>query len=305
MSFSSSKVLQNLSAQVLELLGTPQGQSVKRPIAVFDFDGTLLKQDFSEAVFQLLLEEHFLTDQQWRQLIGNNFALSELGKQKLSYLFETSAQQFRSTLSDVYFMRITSYAEFFVHANGRFYHPGYDFLARFFDQLPSELWEPLLQKTWQKMAITWHQDLVDFKNEIESMGVECWAVSASNQRLVQWALQKINWQLNQVIGVVPQEADQLGTGHGNVPLMSYAWGKRYHINKRIYGSTSPHIVGGDWQRRPMVAAGNTRGDYEMLSDAWGLKIFMGTEQDLLEIKKQGLDTTQWLLGNIEANKTIS
>jgi phosphoserine phosphatase len=278
-----------------------------RPIAVFDWDNTVLKNDIGDAItFHLVSHDQVLQppDQDWKQTSGY---MTDAGAAALTAACgtEVPAGQPLPTSTNLacadeilsmYIDGETREGEVaFAGHDHRRMEPTYAWTAQLLaghthaevEQLTRDAAEPMLaapigttQVVGTRTLNGWlriYGQTAEVLKAARSRGFDVWLVSASPTDVVRAVAGRVGVEPDRVIGIrsltdAEGKLTYAFEGCGPVPdgeqsMISYIEGKRCWINKLIFGDTTAAAIERRHDPRQVLAAGDSDTDIDMLRDS--------------------------------------
>jgi phosphoglycolate phosphatase-like HAD superfamily hydrolase len=285
--------------------------AAKPPVALFDWDNTIVKNDVGDAVtFYALAHDRVLRPASWKDTSRflTDAAISSLaavcGDGAAGQPLPTSTNpRCADEIFAIYdTLKTTGGADAFAGYDSRTLQPAYAWTAQLLaGHTPDEVRalahaaiDPELAAPHGAVqTIGSHRDVtawlrfydpqLDLIAALHSRGYDVWVISASPQVVLETVAPRAGVDPSHVIGIRSQPADGKLTAHfegcgpvadGADALIPYIEGKRCWVNKVVFGDRTPRAI----ERRPdgarqTFAAGDSDSDVEFVRDAtWKLVI---------------------------------
>lgn len=305
------------------------------PVAVFDWDNTVIKNDVGDLVtYWMLQHDKILRPAKWsttsRYLTPDAVAalaaacdgLAEPGQPLPTSRHPACADEILAVYADG---ATTAGADAFANWNYRTMEPSYAWAAQLqAGYTPAELTafadaaidaalaadegaEQTVGSASVNAYARIYPQIADLIATLAADGFDVWVLSASPQPVVEAFAARLDIPADHVVGIrnVLDDAGELtadlqGCGKvadGDDALIPYLEGKRCWMNKVIFGVDGPGAadVQLDERRRPVFAAGDSDTDVAFLQDAVGLRLAINRNKPELMCNAYGDFGGNWLV----------
>lgn len=306
-----------------------------KPVALFDWDNTMIKNDVGDATMFWMLKNGKL-----RAPVGNDWAttsryLSAAAKTRLNAVCGVSALKgglldtpanvdcTKEVLSIYTGGQTTNGAAAFAGFDARRMEPAYAWASAllsgyteaqiyaFANQAIDENESAAIGATQTIAGISLtgytrlYPEMKELVQTLSTAGFDVWVVSASAQPLVRAYAERAGIMNDHVIGIRSvADANGLWSAHlqgcggvadGDDSVITYIDGKRCWINRQIYGDNTS----GAWMRRPAarqtMAAGDSNTDVTFLRDATDLRLVINRNKEELMCFAYNNEDAHWLV----------
>jgi phosphoserine phosphatase len=278
------------------------------PVAVFDWDNTMMRGDIGDLVLAHAIENELLfAPEDWSRVAPlTEAALAVLARDcraEPGAPLPTRSPECARAIAEIVWEGTASGAPAFPIPRARFYRGDYYLLSQLFAGHGEDELRAIARAAFDAAVrapvgnvetiggveidrfARLHAPMVELVRALESAGWQPWIVSASPQVVVEVVAAEAGIPRERVIGVrLPRGADgrlvngvaECGEGELDTPVMPWFEGKRCWIQRAIFGvpESEQRVPQSDPRWRPALAAGDSDGDTPMLQSATALRVVL-------------------------------
>ena len=293
-----------------------------KPVAVFDWDNTVVFNDIGDYFFKWMLENNLFRFNPWEDISPyfTDKAIDHLNKtckNEKGFIDGTKNDCFE-LLNNIYTKGVLpDGSDPFSGYDPDLYQPAYALLAHMFagyaEHSMKILCEQAVKEAQKEEEVFIYPEMEWLINELADNGFDVWVITASPELLVASFAKKVGIKAENVIGIrnVVENgiitADLKGCGtfkDGENRMMTYRIGKRCWMNEIIFGITGEAAMtpAEDISKRPLFVAGDSDTDYHFMIDATGLRLLINREKP--EITKEAFENKDglWIINELFIKK---
>ena len=287
-----------------------------RPVAIFDWDNTVIWNDIGDYFFFWMLDNGLFRIDDWEETspyLTEN-AVTELQINcTLEKMSVTGKNKCRSIMTSIYSQgKLPDGSDAFSGYDPDLYEPSYAWLAHLSAGYKVDefrvLCESAVKKALKEQKIKIYPQMKWLIGELWKKNVDVRVISASPQILVQEFAKKIGIEEDKVIGVRNViedgiiQADLEGCGpftDEKSKMMTYRLGKRCWMNEVIFNVSGEEALKQqkDLSKRPVFGAGDSDTDLHYMTDVTGLRLLINRNKpEITKLAKENRDG-RWLINS--------
>lgn len=287
----------------------------KRPVAVFDWDNTVVRNDIGDYFFKWMLEHNLFKYPDWRgispYLTEKAVVVLANGCPDEQGFINGAVKECSDLLYGIYYNgTLPDGSKAFSGFDSDLFEPSYAFLA----QLMSGynlinmrlLCEQAVKDAVREKAVTIYPQMQELIDSLKENGFEVWIISASPQLLVEPFAKLAGIEKENVIGVrshivngiVQKHLDGCGPYNNHSDrIMTYRIGKRCWMNEIIFGIKGEKALlpAEDLSKRPLFSAGDSDTDLHFMMDATGLRLLINRNKPEITKEARKNSDGKWII----------
>ncbi|MBP7433923.1 haloacid dehalogenase-like hydrolase [bacterium] len=286
-----------------------------KPVAVFDWDNTVVFNDIGDYFFSWMLEHDLFKYPDWKKaspyLTDEAVTIIKENCPDESGFIKGSDHKCFQILTDIYVKgTLPDGSAAFTGFDPDLYQPAYAFLSHLLAGYSVKdleiLCEQAVKEAVQEEEVLIYPEMQWLIDELFKTGFDVWIISASPQILVETFAKRAGIDPKNVVGVRNVTENGLLTydlkGCGpfrdkDNRMMTYRIGKRCWMNELIFGitGTTALLPAEDLSKRPLFAAGDSDTDVHFMMDAKGLRLLINRNKP--EITKMAVENIDrlWII----------